>query len=601
MRLAPVRDTLYIDGGMRYISKSNQITLGAGAMFAINFTTPFDVTQENPAQLLATVDPTRKYLYEPLYSGFMFTDELEIYTYGGLPSPYATSLPPADFVYGYRLYEDSPDVVMPELGPFSIMLPDGITRYITDGAGVSVPSEKLAFYIGGMTASEPTSFDAGEAQVSSDLFIKMNMSVPGALNASKQTLPTDVISRANGQLVWLPVSSQGLLVLLGGVVYPENLFDDTLNASQVEESSIISPSFMSTIHLYDIASDAWYSQDIISAELPRQLSGFCAVVASEDGTSSYDIYVYGGYNGISGPGVATLPPSNDVWVLSLPSFTWTKVSDGNETSGRYFHSCVTPYPEQMWIIGGSGEYGDTCVDPIIKIFNLNSLTWQVTYDPTVYDSSGYRRPAQILQTIEDAEKSGSTLNGAPKSMDTKLRALFNKPYDGEIVVYYPYASKVESFIKQTLSSWFGGILGIVSYLLLSTICVAVIIVTRRRMLLRRCGATPSVSPDARRSRLVRWINNMQLETEGKEARGNTEESEPLKLEDAPAKHWNGMMETIYYNRRKSDSKRERLLRRQDEKSASHGELYELKSRRSNGVGYIHVPMNQEGESPPTPP
>ena len=269
-----------------------------------------------------------------------------------------------------------------------------------------------------------------------------------------------------------------------------------MNTSQVAESESISPSFMSTIHLYDIASDAWYSQDIVSAETPGQLSGFCAVVANEDSTSSYELYVYGGYNGILGTGASDIAaaPSDDVWVLSIPSFTWTKVSEGNET-GRFFHSCVTPYPEQMWVFGGSASSALPCLDSLIRIFNLNSLTWQASYDPTIYDSSGYNRPAQVLQTIKDAENSGAVVNGAPKSMDPKLRTLFTTPYDGEITVYYPYAkgpsiaSKVKKFIKQTLSGWFGGILGIVSYLLLSTICVTVIIVTRRRMLLRRCGAS----------------------------------------------------------------------------------------------------------------
>ena len=360
---------------------------------------------------------------------------------------------------------------------------------------------------------------------------------------------------------------------------------------------------MSTIHLYDIASEAWYSQGIVSAKLPGQLSGFCAVVANEDSTSSYEIFVYGGYNGLQGPGVSTAPPSNDVWVLSVPSFTWTKVSEGSETSGRYFHSCVTPYPEQMWVIGGVGEYGSSCVDRIIKIFNLNTLIWQDTYDPSNYSHSGYMRPAQILQTINDAESSGAIVNGTPKSMDTKLRTLFTTRYDGKITVYYPYIStvlKVESFIKQTFSSWFGGILGIVTYLLLSTICMTVIIVTRRRMLLRRCGAAPPLSRDAKRSRLVRWINNMQLETEGKEVYGDTEEVEPSKLEGAPPKHRKGMMESIFSKHRTSDSNRERLLQGQDDKSPSHDKVYELKpTRLDTSAGYIHIPMNQEGESPPT--
>jgi hypothetical protein len=605
MRIAPVRDVLYIDGGQRFDLRQDAILSFLGEMyFYMNFSTSFDVNQDNLTELFMTGYPGPQIEY---YSGFMFADDFQFYTYGGLVGPSAGSgeLPPADFVYGYILFEDASSIPAPVLGPNPTTLPNNVTRYITDGAGVSVPSEKLAFYFGGMTAQNATWFNLGDAQVPSNSLIQMDMSVPGALNASMKTLPTEVISRADGQLLWLPVSSRGLLVVLGGVVNPENLWYSSLNASQVSESERISPSFMSTINLYDIESNAWYSQDIGSVELPGQLTGFCAVVANEDSTSSFEIYVYGGYSGIVGTGHEHMQPSNDVWVLSVPSFTWTKVFDGSETSGRCFHSCVTPYPEQMWIIGGQASDDAPCTDLLIKIFNLNNLTWQVSYDPTVYDSSGYRRPAQILQTISDAESSGAIVNGAPKSMDPKLRALFTTPYDGEITVYYPYASgpsiasQVKNFIKQTLSGWFGGILGIVSYLLLSTICVTVIIFTRRRMLMRRYGAAPSISSDARSSRLVRWINNMQPDSEGKEAHGDNEEYEPSKLEDAPPKHRKGMVEKIFCKRDNTDSNRERLLRGQDDKSPSHGEVYELKSRRLDGVGYIHVPMNQEGDSPPT--
>jgi hypothetical protein len=608
MRVAPVRDTLYIDGGQRFVVGQGEIISYDGEMnFYMNFSTPFDVL-DNLTELITTGYPGPEINYS-YSSGFMFADDFQFYTYGGLASPLSPDGkdPPADFVYRYILFSDGSSITAPALGPNSPTLPNNVTRYITDGAGVSVPSEKLAFYFGGMTAPNATWFNLGDAQVPSNSLIQMDLSVEEALNASKKTLPAEVISRADGQLLWLPVSSRGLLVVLGGVVNPENLFSGALTASQVTESEKISPSFMSTIQLYDIASDAWYSQDIVSTERPGQLSGFCAVVANVS-TSSYDIFVYGGYNGILGTNasLSAAAPSDNVWVLSVPSFTWTKVSDGNG-NGRYFHSCVTPYPEQMWVIGGQGPGDAPCIGSLIKIFNLNGLIWQDFYNPNVYDPSGYRRPAQIVQSIIDAESSGALVNGAPKSMDPKLRTLFTTPYDGEITVYYPYAkgpstaSKVKMFIKQILSGWFGGILGIVSYLLLSTICVTVIIVTRRRMLLRRCGAAPAVSSDARRSRLVRWMNNMQPDTEGKEANGDNEEYEPSKLEGGPAKRRKGMVENIFSKHRDSGSNRERLLRGQDDKSPSHGEVYELKSGRLDGDGYIHVPMNQEGESPPTPP
>ena len=92
---------------------------------------------------------------------------------------------------------------------------------------------------------------------------------------------------------------------------------------------------------------------------------------------------------------------------------------------------------------------------------------------------------------------------------------------------------------------------------------------------------------------------MQPDTEGEEAQGDDEGYYPLKLEGEPTKNGEGMVER-FFKRRKSHSNRERLLRGQDDKSPSHGEVYELKSRRLDGAGYTHIPMNQEGESPPMP-
>ena len=166
--------------------------------WAMNFTISFHVL-DNLTELFTTV-PGNEYIGY-YYSGFMFTDEFEIYTYGGLEGPeFDDSNPqPADIVYGYKLYQASPGVAAPSLGPFSTTLPNNLTRYITDGAGVSVPSEKLAFYFGGMT-----NFECNVVQclamllVPSDLLIQMDMSNP----RNTLRLESDVTSRGDLACRW---------------------------------------------------------------------------------------------------------------------------------------------------------------------------------------------------------------------------------------------------------------------------------------------------------------------------------------------------------------------------------------------------------------
>jgi Kelch motif protein len=67
-----------------------------------------------------------------------------------------------------------------------------------------------------------------------------------------------------------------------------------------------------------------------SGDIPPQLTMFCSVVAAAADNSSYNIYIYGGYDGVN----ATYTTSDDVYVLSIPSFTWVKVYSGTSTHGR---------------------------------------------------------------------------------------------------------------------------------------------------------------------------------------------------------------------------------------------------------------------------
>ena len=48
-----------------------------------------------------------------------------------------------------------------------------------------------------------------------------------------QTLPTSVPGRANPEIVWIPVSKQGVLIAMGGSVDPEFAYDNqSLSDSQ---------------------------------------------------------------------------------------------------------------------------------------------------------------------------------------------------------------------------------------------------------------------------------------------------------------------------------------------------------------------------------
>ena len=171
---------------------------------------------------------------------------------------------------------------------------------------------------------------------------------------------------------------------------------------------------MENVSLYDIESKTWYVGRTSSAgclacvlslarynqetsgDRPPPLTQFCSVVASANDGSSHSIYIYGGYDGIG----RTSAPSDDVYVLSVPSFVWIKVYAGKDRHGRRSHRCARPYPDQMLVVGGVPDQSESldCLDSgVLQMFNLNSLRWEDRYDPEAW--SDYRVPGAITAEI----------------------------------------------------------------------------------------------------------------------------------------------------------------------------------------------------------
>ncbi|KAM0321355.1 hypothetical protein ACHAQA_010157 [Verticillium albo-atrum] len=97
--------------------------------------------------------------------------------------------------------------------------------------------------------------------------------------------------------------------------------------------------FMRTIDVYDVANGTWYRQ--ITSGGPAARTRACAVAAPGHDLSSINIYLYGGYPGVD----PTVEMNDEVWVLSLPSSTWTRLSEGRPGRGRNGHKCFMPYPD----------------------------------------------------------------------------------------------------------------------------------------------------------------------------------------------------------------------------------------------------------------
>ena len=278
---------------------------------------------------------------------------------------------------------------------------------------------------------------------------------------------------------------------------------------------------MQTIDVYDVSGDRWYQQ--ASKNAPGARTRGCAVVGVASDKSSFNIYYYGGYDGLH-------PESSfydDVWVLSLPSFTWTQINQGQAVHARAGHQCFTPYPDQMMVLGGYPPQPGTeptCLDqgPIVN-FNLSSGEWLEGYDPMRF--AEYAVPSKVQSVIGGHAAGGATVTAPVASAWAKgLDRVFGTPYDEKkITHYWPYASATSSNRPSLptgggsnnggsggLPSWAGPVLGVILGLMgLIAIIILVVLYQRRKFFFRnRSGESGTEDTGLR---ILSWMRGQTTE------------------------------------------------------------------------------------------
>lgn len=279
---------------------------------------------------------------------------------------------------------------------------------------------------------------------------------------------------------------------------------------------------MSTIDVYDVASNKWYKQP--TKDGPGARTRGCAVVAPASDASSFNIFYYGGFDGIH-PKDAF---SDDVWVLSLPSFTWTKVNEGTSLHGRSGHKCFMPYPDQMMVIGGYTPLaGNTlsCLDkgPVV-IFNVTSGEWMDSYDPADFGNYGVHE--KIVSQIGGDASGGATATApVPSGWATSaLGKVFETSYNKDkITKYYPYA-KASSTERPNLDpannpdkgkggsglpKWVAPVLGVVLGLMFVTGVLVIFCLWRRRKILSSRSSEAGTEDTG--MRIMHWMRGQQVE------------------------------------------------------------------------------------------
>jgi hypothetical protein len=152
---------------------------------------------------------------------------------------------------------------------------------------------------------------------------------------------------------------------------------------------------------------------------------------------------------------------NDMWILSVPSFTWIEVDMSKQSVpyGRSGHTCHI-WDGQMVVVGGYVGKDLSCEIPGIYVFNMSSLSWsdqftaltgdraKVAYDGSqksgnplaqqanqrgfdskagLQGSYGYAVPAVVQSVIGGNQTGGATLT-APVESPTEGPFQSGKPY-----------------------------------------------------------------------------------------------------------------------------------------------------------------------------
>lgn len=159
--------------------------------------------------------------------GALLANNAEFWFYGGQPGIQSEALPDKNSVDGYEDFQYGYTSSNFHSGFVSNReLPGNVSQFITFGGAARAPSENLAWYFSGATSESggliPKSSNAtNRPSKISNYLITLDMSDQRFETWNNQTLPPNIKGRASAEVVWVPVGVQGILVALGGVVFPE--------------------------------------------------------------------------------------------------------------------------------------------------------------------------------------------------------------------------------------------------------------------------------------------------------------------------------------------------------------------------------------------
>ncbi|KAI5925344.1 hypothetical protein F4810DRAFT_75275 [Camillea tinctor] len=417
---AVINGTLYFYGGRSKTTGNQTSDTWNNDFITLDLTKSWDISSPAINGLPQPSGPPAVSL------GYLWNDLDHLFLYGGEFSddPVVQPSPVATWMYDIAAATWSEfEAPTTSSGNYSDLEGMPVQR-AAEGAGISVPELGVSWFFGGHLNWATT---PGWSNQIDTVYLKslLEFTHPGYANTGVNSLHASgapaggayrnitwggiqnqngFTERADGVLVYVPGwGPNGILLGLGG---GSRSGDDQTDAF----------ASMSTIDVYDIKTSEWYHQQT-SGEAPQVRVNPCAVIFSAPDASSFNIYMYGGQN--------LLPYGQqiqytDVWILTIPSFTWIKAdTSGDEPPARAGHQCAAR-DGQMIVVGGYVGEDIPCDSPGIYNFDASSFEWTGSFsaanhpadshsdNSVLAGSYGYRVPGAVQSVIGGSPSGGAT-------------------------------------------------------------------------------------------------------------------------------------------------------------------------------------------------
>ncbi|KAK4991533.1 hypothetical protein LTR50_001727 [Elasticomyces elasticus] len=367
---AIVNGTLYIYGGRATNQSGQKDHQWNNNFLSMDLSKTWQISSPSLTGLTQPSGPP------PVANGYLWNSHDALYLYGGEFSDNPVTYPAPFALWEYNLHSSSwiqHNYPVTSAGANSAPDNQSIQRS-AEGAGLAIPSLGRGWYFGG---HEDYLTTAGWSIQVERIYLQslLEFTFPGFTNkgvgalSNGKTAGADGVyrnitqgglqaaagftNRADGLLLYVPgFAPDGLLIALGG------------GTSKTFTQ-------MNVIDVYDIANSVWYKQ-ATSGPTPQIRVNPCAVMAAAPDGSSHNVYMFGGQD--LNPNAQT--QYNDMWILTLPSFTWIKVDTANQSVpyARAGHTCNV-WNGQMVVVGGYVGNQLSCDSPGVYVFDMSNLKW----------------------------------------------------------------------------------------------------------------------------------------------------------------------------------------------------------------------------------